>query len=107
MIISAQICSRQRFVVVHHCVTVAFLTSFSVCGIFGIPFRPGGLSHCCVKVFSVKYYIPFLEYVCAFVIPFESSGVITESHAKEKFTCNQLANGCVQMGVFLLVDVED
>ena len=55
--------------------------------------------------FSVKSYMPFLMDVCAFVIPFSSSGVLTGSHAKAKFTCDQLANGCVRTGVCFLVDV--
>ena len=57
------------------------------------------------KAFPIKSYIPFLKDACAFVLPFGSSAVLTGLHSKEKCTCDQLFNGCVQMGVFLLVDV--
>ena len=57
--------------------------------------------------FSLKLYIPFLKDVCEFVLPFGSSGVLTGLYAKEKYTCNQLGDVCVQMGVSLLVDVKD
>ena len=53
----------------------------------------------------VKLYILFLRDACAFVLPFGSSGVIIGLYSKEKCTCNQLANGCVQIIVILLVDV--
>ena len=52
--------------------------------------------------FSVDSYIPFMKDACAFVTHFVSSGVLTGSHAKEKCTLDQLADGCVQMGVFCL-----
>ena len=55
--------------------------------------------------FSEEAYTPFLKYVCVFFISFSSSGVLTGSYVKEKCTYNQLADGCVQMGVYLLVDV--
>ena len=57
-------------------------------------------------VLSVKLYIPFLKDACAFVLPFRSSGVLTGLHAKEKCTCNQLADAFFQMVVCLLVDVK-
>ena len=57
-------------------------------------------------VFSVKSYTPFLKDTCAFVIPFWSSVRLTGLEFKEKCTCNQLANSCVQMGVFLLLYVK-
>ena len=60
-----------------------------------------------VTELSVKLYTPFLKDACAFDIPFWSSGVLTGLHAKEKCTCNQLDDGCVQMGVCFIVDVED
>ena len=49
--------------------------------------------------FTVKLYIPFLKDECAFVIPFRSSGLLTGFHAKEKYTYDQLDDGCVKMGV--------
>ena len=58
-------------------------------------------------VFSVKFYIPFLKDVYAFVLPFGGSGVLTGSHDKEKCTCDQLDNECVHMCACLFVDVED
>ena len=57
--------------------------------------------------FSVKLYIPFLNDACAFVLPFGSSGLLTGLHVKEKCTCDQFYYGCVNMGVCLLVHVED
>ena len=57
--------------------------------------------------FSVKLYISFLKDACEFLLPFGGSGLLTGSHAKEKCTYNKLDNEFVQMGVFLLVDVED
>ena len=54
----------------------------------------------------VKYYTLFMKDVCEFVLPFRSSGPLTGLHAKEKCTCDKLANGCVHMGVCLLVDVK-
>ena len=57
--------------------------------------------------FFVKTYTPLLKDACEFVLPFKSSGLLTGSHAKEKCTYNKLDNELVQMGVFLLVDVED
>ena len=45
MMISAQMCTGQRVVVVCHCVTVAFLTLFSVCGKLGRPYQLDGGSH--------------------------------------------------------------
>ena len=62
---------------------------------------------CKFTEFTVKLYTPFLKDVCALVLPFESSGVLSGSYVKEKCSCNQLAYGCVHMGVCLLVDVED
>ena len=57
--------------------------------------------------FSVKTYIPFLKDACAFVLPFRSCRVLAGPHDKEKCACDQLADGCVQMCVCPLVDVED
>ena len=57
--------------------------------------------------FSVKTYIPFLKYACAFVLPFRSCRVLAGPHTEEKPTYHQLANGSVQMCVCPLVDVED
>ena len=57
--------------------------------------------------FSLKFYIPFLEDFYVFVLPFGGSGVLTVSHDKEKCSCDQLENDCVQMGICLLLDVED
>ena len=55
---------------------------------------------------SVKLYIPFLKYSSNFVLLFSSNGVLTGLHGKGGFTCNQLDDGCVQMGVCMLVDVK-
>ena len=56
-------------------------------------------------LFFVKPYIPFLKYACMFSIPFRGIGVLTLLYSKEKCTCNQLDDGCVQMGVSFLVYV--
>ena len=48
--ISAQMFTGQRVVVVRHCVTVVFLTPFSVCGMLGRPYQLDGGSHCRGKV---------------------------------------------------------
>ena len=58
-------------------------------------------------VFSVKTYIPFLKDACVFVLPFSSCRVLVGPHAKEKFACDNLADGCVQMCVCSLVYLED
>ena len=52
--------------------------------------------------FSIKYYTPFLKYACDFVLLFISSGLIKGPRVKEKYSHNQLADGCVQMGVYFL-----
>ena len=57
--------------------------------------------------FSVKTYIPFLKYVCMFVLSFRNCWVLRGPYTKEKCACNQLADGCVHMCVCSLVDVED
>ena len=53
MIISAHMRTGHRVVVVLHCVTVAFLTQFSVCGMSGRTYRPDGGPHCRVGVCGV------------------------------------------------------
>ena len=53
MMISAQMRTGQRVVVVYHCVTVAFLTRFSVCGMLGRPYQLDGGSHGCGKVLCI------------------------------------------------------
>ena len=58
-------------------------------------------------VFSVKLYTSFLKDACAFVLPFEGSGVLTVSHAREKYICEKFDNDCVHMVVCLFVDVEE
>ena len=55
--------------------------------------------------FFVKLYIPCLKNACTFFLPFGNSGVLTISNAKEKCTCDQLADGCVQVGVCFLLYV--
>ena len=45
--------------------------------------------------------------VRAFVLYFRSCQVLAGPHAKEKRACDQLDDGCVQMCVCPLVDVED
>ena len=57
--------------------------------------------------FPVKTYTPFLKDACAFVLPFRSCRLLAGPQAKEKRACDQLANVCVQICVFLLVYVED
>ena len=57
--------------------------------------------------YYVETYITFSKDVCVFVLFFRSYRVLAELHAKEKCACDQLANDCVQMCVFLLVDMED
>ena len=67
MMISAQMRTGHRVVANQHCVTVAFLTPFSVCIMPGIPYLPDGGSHCRVKVRGVfcKNVYPLSEgYVC-------------------------------------------
>ena len=54
--------------------------------------------------FDVISYIPFLKYICVFVLTSRISGLPTGLHAKEKCTCDQLSDGYVQMGLCLLVD---
>ena len=63
MMISAQMRTRQRVVVVRHCVTVAFLTLFLCMRNVGRPYQLDGGSHCHGKVICgfVKTYIPFLK----------------------------------------------
>ena len=56
--------------------------------------------------FSVKYYIHFLKYACAFVLTSRISGVLTGLRAKEKCTCDQLSDDYFHMGVCLLVYVK-
>ena len=56
--------------------------------------------------FSVKPYIPFLKDACVFVISFNISGVLPGSYDKENCTFDQLKNGCVQMGLCMLVNVK-
>ena len=50
------------------------------------------------SAFSVKMYIPFLKNACAFVLLFRSSGVLA---------FNQLTDGCVQVCVSPLVNMQD
>ena len=57
--------------------------------------------------FSVKMYILFLKDVCVLVLPFRSCLVLAGPHAKEKCACDHFADGCVQMCVWPLVDVEN
>ena len=59
------------------------------------------------SAFSVKVYVPFLKNACGFVLPFSSSGVLTLPNAEEKYTCDQLTDGCVQVCVSPLVNVQD
>ena len=59
------------------------------------------------SAFSVKLYVPFLKNACAFVLPFRSSGVLACPHAEEKCTCDQLTDGCVQVCVSPLVNLQD
>ena len=56
--------------------------------------------------FSLKLYILFMKDVCAFVLSFGVSVVLTGLNAKEKCTCSQLASGCVHMLVCLIIDME-
>ena len=53
MVVSAQMRTGQRVVTARHCVTVTFLTHFSVCGMSGMPYLPDGGYHCPVKVYGV------------------------------------------------------
>ena len=80
-----------------------------MCVMFGRPYWPDGGPHCHVKVCEVfcKKYIPFLKDACAFVLLFSSCRVLAGTHGEEKCAYNQLADGCVQMCVCPLVDVED
>ena len=73
------------------------------------PYQPDGGSHWRVKVCGVfcQIYISFLKDACVFVDPFRSFRVLAGTHAKEEYAYDQLADGYVQMCVFLLVDVED
>ena len=107
--ISAQMHTGQRFVVVRNCATVVFLTPFSICGVLGIRYCPNAGSHCRVEVHGVFCLIiyPISEGCLYMFLPFSSSGVLTRSHSKGKCTCNQFSDGCVQVGICLLVDVED
>ena len=57
--------------------------------------------------FSIKTYTPYLKDMCEFVLPFWSSWVLAGPHAEEKCACNQLADGCAQMCVCRIVDVEE
>ena len=59
------------------------------------------------SAFSVKMYIPFLNNVCVFVLPVRSGGVLALSHSEEKCACNQMPDGCVQVRVRPLVNVQD
>ena len=63
MMISAQMCTGQRVVVVRHCVNVEFLTPFFCVRNMGRPYQLDGGSHCRGKVICgfVKTYIPFLK----------------------------------------------
>ena len=75
----------------------------------GRPYCPNGGPHCHVKVRGVfvKTYIPFLKDACDFVPHFRSCRVLVGPHVEEKCTYDQVADGCVQMCVFMLVDVKD
>ena len=70
MMISAQMRTGQRVVVVLHCVTVAFLTPFSVCKMLGRPYLPDRGSQCRGKVHRVlcKNVYPLSE-GCVFIFP--------------------------------------
>ena len=57
--------------------------------------------------FSVKTNTPFLKDACTFVLPFRICRLLKGLHAKEKYVCDQLADGCAQICVCLFVDVED
>ena len=57
--------------------------------------------------FSVKIYIPFLKDACEFVLPFRNFRLLAGPHDEEKCAYNQLIDGCVQMCVCPLVDMED
>ena len=56
---------------------------------------------------SVKTYFSFMKDACVFVPPFRSCLLLAWPHAKEKCACDQFTNGCIQVCVCLLVDVED
>ena len=69
MMISAQMRTGQRVVVVRHCVTVVFLTPFFCVRNARRPYQLDGGSHCRGKVLSVfcKNLYPLFEvymYVC-------------------------------------------
>ena len=92
-----------------HCVAVAFLTPFFLCAecwgdLIGKMEGPTVVGK--FTAVFVKNYIPSLKDACAFVLPFSSCRVLSGLHAKEKFACDQLADGCVHMCVCLLIDVE-
>ena len=79
MMISAQMCTRQRVVVVRHSVTVLFLTPFFLCAECRGDLISSTEDPTVVGKFSaiyVKLYIPFLKNACAFVLPFRGGGAL-------------------------------
>ena len=85
--ISAQMHTGQRFVVVRHCVTVEFLTPFFCVRNVGYILSARWEDPTIVwkfMAFSVILYITFLEDACDFFLPFGISVVRKVSNAKEK-----------------------
>ena len=109
MMISAQIRTGQRVVVVRHCVTVEFLTCFSLCEMSGRPYQLGVGSQYRRKflcVFCKNVYPLFEGFVCV-CAPFCEWWSTHMSVSQVKCACNQLTNSCVQLCVSTLVNVQD
>ena len=95
----------KRVVVVRHCVTVVYLTLY----FYVLNARETLSSRWRIPLWCkiVENYIPFLNDACAFVLPFLSHWVLAGPHDKEKCAYNQSGHGCVQMCIWLPVDVKD